>query len=168
MFLVDVPRLRKRLGLLGIVSLLLVMLPANAFTNPQAIRKNPDNRQSIAMAVDGLVSAWNQHDAEAIAGLFLPDAVLVMPTGNVAKSRSGIRRKLLDEWRGKLRDTTLSHTVEDVAVLDGDTAVVKGRYRLNGLKVFGFDRSPEGAFVFRQKKQHGHWMISIAELGRDN
>lgn len=167
MFLVDVRRLRKRIGLLGIVSLV-VMLPANAFNNPQAVRKDPDNRQSIAMAVHDLVSAWNQHDAEAIAGLFLPDAVLVMPTGNVAKSRSGIRRKLLDEWSGKLRDTTLSHTVEDVAVLDGDTAVVKGRYRLNGLKVFGFDRSPEGAFVFRHKKQQGHWMISIAELGRDN
>jgi hypothetical protein len=58
-------------------------VPANAFNNPQPVRKDPDNRQSIAMAVHDLVSAWNQHDAEAIAGLFLPDAVLVMPTGSV-------------------------------------------------------------------------------------
>jgi hypothetical protein len=45
-------------------------VPANAFNNPQPVRKDPDNRQSIAMAVHDLVSAWNQHDAEAIAGLF--------------------------------------------------------------------------------------------------
>lgn len=67
-----------------------------------------------------------------------------------------------------MKDTTLSHAVEHVAVLDGDTAVVKGRYRLNGLKVFGFERSPEGAFVFRHKKQQGRWMISKAELARDS
>ncbi|HEY5543882.1 MAG TPA: SgcJ/EcaC family oxidoreductase [Candidatus Binatia bacterium] len=168
MFLIGVRRLPKRVGILGFVSLLMISLSAHAFTNSQAGRNNPDNRESVAMAVDGLVSAWNQHDAEAIAGLFLPDAVLVMPTGNVAKSRSGIRQKLLDQWSGKLKDTTLSHAVEHVAVLDGDTAVVKGRYRLNGLKVFGFERSPEGAFVFRHKKQQGRWMISKAELARDS
>lgn len=168
MFLPDVRRFRKRIGMVGLISVLLVSLSAHAFTTSLPGGKNPDNRESVAMAVDGLVLAWNQYDAEAIAGLFLPDAILVMPTGNVAKTRAGIRRKLLDEWSGKLKNTTLSHAVKEVAVLSGDTAVVKGRYRLNGVKVFGFEQSPEGPFVFRHKKRQGRWMISKAELARDS
>jgi len=58
-----------------------------------------------------LVPAWNRHDAEAIVGLFFPGAVLMMPTGKMARTRA-VFATVLDEWRGKLKATVLSHTVE--------------------------------------------------------
>ncbi|MGH7795554.1 MAG: SgcJ/EcaC family oxidoreductase [Candidatus Binatia bacterium] len=115
--ILKVHRLRRSIGILGLILFLLIPLSAKAVITTEAGRKNPDNRELLAKAVEGLVSAWNANDAETIAGLFLPSAILVMPTGSIARSRSGIRERLLDEWRGKLKDTTLIHAVEDVAVL---------------------------------------------------
>jgi uncharacterized protein (TIGR02246 family) len=166
-------RLRMRVflcrsfGILGLISFILIPFPVRAAAANDVGRINSDNRAVVSRAVDGLVSAWNQYDAERIAELFLPDAELVMPNGKVARSRAEIRQNLLEEWGGRLQDTTLSHVVEDV-VLDSGTAVVKGKYRLNGVKILGFEKSPEGSFTIKHKKEQGRWMISKAELRRDN
>ncbi len=143
---------------------LAALLWANAITSAEPVRKNPDNHESLSKIVESLQSAWNKNDADRIAELFLPDAILVLPT--VAQSRSEITQRVLAEWRGKLKDTQLSYAVEDVSLLNNDTAVVTGKYRLNGVKILGFDKAPEGPFVFRHKKQRGRWMISKAEIFR--
>ena len=114
-----------------------------------------------------LVTAWNKHDAETILEFFLPDAVLVMPTGNAARARAGIRERLLKEWSGKLKDRVLSYAVESVSLENNDTAVVKGKYRLEGVKILGFEKAPEGGFVFSHKKDQGRWIIETAELLRN-
>ena len=90
-----------------------------------------------------------------------------MPTGKIARTRSAIRQRLLEEWNGKLKDTTLTHVVEAVSLQGSDAAVVKGRYRLNGVKIMRFENAPEGSFIFRHKRQQGRWMILKAELLRD-
>lgn len=74
----------------------------------------------------------------------------------------------MDERRGRLKDTVLHHTVEGVALDSANTAVVKGKYELKGMKLLGITTSPEGLFVLRQRKQGGRWMISRAELSRNN
>jgi uncharacterized protein (TIGR02246 family) len=145
---------------------LAAMLWANSITSAEPVRKNPDNHESLSKIVESLKAAWNKNDADRIAELFLPDAILVLPTGSAAQSRSEIKQRVLAEWRGKLKDTQLSYAVEDVSLLNNDTAVVTGKYRLNGMKILGFDKAPEGPFVFRHKKQHGRWMISKAEIFR--
>ena len=75
---------------------------------------------------------------------------------------------VLDAWSGKLRATVLSHTVESVSFESKDTAVVKGKYRLDGLKVLGFEKAPEDCSFQAQK--NSRWMIAKAELlrGSDN
>jgi uncharacterized protein (TIGR02246 family) len=148
------------------VVFLAALLWANAITSAEPVRKNPDNHESLSKIVESLKVAWNKNDADRIAELFLPDAILVLPTGSAAQSRSEIKQRVLAEWRGKLKDTQLSYAVEDVSLLNNDTAVVTGKYRLNGVKILGFDKAPEGPFVFRHKKQHGRWMISKAEIFR--
>ena len=132
-----------------------------------AAAPDADNRKLVSKAVNALVLAWNKQDADVIAEYFLPDAVLVMPTGKVARTRAAIRERLLAEWNGKLKDSVLSHAVESVSLEGKDTALVKGKYRLEGVKVLGFERSPEGAFVFSHRKQQGRWMIAKAELLRN-
>jgi hypothetical protein len=44
--------------------------------------------------------------------------------------------------------------------------VVKGKYQLQGMKLLGMEKSPEGSFTFRQTKREGRWMISKAEVLR--
>jgi uncharacterized protein (TIGR02246 family) len=133
---------------------------------PQDERGNSDERDLSAKLVETLVSAWNKNDAETIAKLFLPDAVLITPTGSVIRSRPQIRKRIIDERQGRLKETTLQNTVEDVSLLNDNTAVVKGSYRLDGMKILGFKTAPEGPFILRQKKQQGRWLISRAEILR--
>lgn len=127
-----------------------------------------DERKLALAVVDNLVKAWNKNDTEAIAKFFLPDAVLVLPTGSAIWSRSAIRKRIMDERRGRLKDTVLHHSVEDVSLDGANTAVVRGTYQLKGMKLMGITRSPEGLFVLRQRKQGEPWMISRAELSRNN
>jgi uncharacterized protein (TIGR02246 family) len=131
------------------------------------VTKRADASALLSNAVDEIVLAWNKQDSERIVGFFLPDASLVMPTGKVARTRAGIRARLVEEWNGKLKDTTLSHSVEAVSFNGGDTAVVKGKYRLTGVKILGLEKGAEGTFVFDHKRTQGRWMIAKAQLLRD-
>jgi hypothetical protein len=88
-----------------------------------------------------------------------------MPTGSVLRSRSAIRKRIMDERQGKFKDTTLRHTVENVSI-SGGTAVIKGKYQLDGMSVLGIKASPEGSFTFRQNKRQGRWSVSRAEIGK--
>jgi uncharacterized protein (TIGR02246 family) len=114
--------------------------------------------------VKNLVLAWNRGDPEAVARMFLPNGVLIIPTGSVIRSRGEIRKRLLDERKGRLKESTLSNTVEGVSLIDANTALVKGQYVLDGLKVMGVKTSPAGSYVLRQKRQQGAWFIEKAEV----
>jgi ketosteroid isomerase-like protein len=126
---------------------LAALLWANAITSAEPVRKTPDNPESLSKIVESLKSSWNKNDADRIAELFLPDAILVLPTGSVAQSRSEIRQRVSPNG-AVLKDTQLSYAVEDVSLLNNDTAVVTGKYRLNGVKILGFDKAPEGLLSF--------------------
>jgi hypothetical protein len=75
---------------------------------------------------------------------------------------------VLDAWSGKLRATVLSHTVESVSFESKDTAVVKGKYRLEGLRFWDLKKRPSDCSFQAQK--NSRWMIAKAELlrGSDN
>lgn len=130
--------------------------------------KTPVKPPTPENIVKNLVLAWNRGDSEAVVRMFLPDGVLIIPTGSVIRSRSAIRRRLLDERRGRLKESTLSNTVDDVSLVDANTALVKGKYILDGMIVMGIKTSPAGSYVLRQKRQRGAWMIERAEvLGKE-
>jgi hypothetical protein len=63
-----------------------------------------------------------------------------------------------------LKETNLSSTVEDISQIDPETAIVKGRYELAGIKILGFNKAAGGTFVLRQQKVNGRWLISKAEV----
>jgi uncharacterized protein (TIGR02246 family) len=142
-------------------------LPPDAGSATPTRQKTSDSRGVIASSVNTLVTAWNSKNPDRIAGLFQPDAVLVMPSGSETRSRAKIRQRLVSEWQGKLKDSKLSHSVQAIS-LQGNEAVVKGRYRLDGVQILGFATAPEGAFVLRHKKQQGRWMIAKAEILRND
>jgi uncharacterized protein (TIGR02246 family) len=159
-------RIRGPVGILGVIFLLFLPLSEKRVGGADAGRQNPDSRKLISASVEHFVSAWNEKNSEIIVKLLLPDAVLVMPTGNVTRSRNSIRQRLIAEWQGKLKDSRLSHSVETISS-EGNDAVVKGRYRLDGVSILGVDTAPEGPFVLRHRKHQGRWMIAKAELLRN-
>jgi uncharacterized protein (TIGR02246 family) len=136
---------------------------AEAAASP-AKGKRSAEQQAPESIVKNLVLAWNRGDSEAVAGLFLPDGILIIPTGSVIHSRSAIRKRILDERQGRLKESVLSNTVEDVSLVDANTALVRGKYVLDGMKVMGVKTSPEGSYILRQRKQQGTWKIAKAEV----
>lgn len=112
-----------------------------------------------------MVNAWNRSDADTLAQQFLPDGLVVLPRGNQIQSRPNIRKRVAEERNGRLQETTLQKTVENVSFRDDNTAVVKGRYQLEGMTILNlFEISPKGTFVLEQVRAQGRWMISRAEL----
>jgi uncharacterized protein (TIGR02246 family) len=126
--------------------------------------KRSAEQQAPESIVKNLVLAWNRGDSEAVAGLFLSDGILIIPTGSVIHSRSAIRKRILDERQGRLKESVLSNTVEDVSLVDANTALVRGKYVLDGMKVMGVKTSPEGSYILRQRKHQGTWKIAKAEV----
>lgn len=116
--------------------------------------------------VKELVLAWNQSDAKTISKLFVPNGILITPTGSEIHSRADIEKTISEQRNGMLKETTLTNTVDDVSHPDADTAVVKGTYELQGIKVLGFTSSSTGSYIFRQTKRDGRWLISKAEVAR--
>lgn len=157
---------RRRFGIISLTLAFCCALAGKAPATVESERTTSATREQLTRTVEKLVVAWNKKDAEMLAALFLPDAVLVMPSGKVARSRAVIRQRMLEEWRGKLKETTLNHAVDAVSFQGLDAAVVRGRYRLDGVTILGFETEPEGSFIFRQERQQGRWMIAEAELLR--
>jgi uncharacterized protein (TIGR02246 family) len=111
-----------------------------------------------------LVRAWNRGSSQEIANLFTPDGILAIPNGSEIQSKSEIEKTIAEKRGGLLRETTLSNTVDEVSQLDADTAVVRGRYQLDGIKILGFSTGATGTFILRQLKREGKWLISKAEV----
>jgi uncharacterized protein (TIGR02246 family) len=151
-----------------VFSILVISLPGHAGTNTadQSANKNTNEQKTVAKIIETVTMAWNKNEPDTIAGLFLPDAILVMPTGSVVKSRSAIRKRLIDERNGKLKDTTLENRIAGITFRDNQAAIVRGDYQLHGMKILGIETSPAGKFVFHQKKHQGRWMIAKAEILR--
>ena len=137
-----------------------------AISQPQPQAQTAEKEIAPEGTVKELVLAWNRSDAKNISALFLPNGVLITPTGSEIHSRAEIQKTISEQRNGMLKETTLTNTVDDVSHPDADTAVVKGTYELQGIKVLGFTSSSTGSYVFRQIKRDGRWLISKAEVTR--
>jgi hypothetical protein len=49
----------------------------------------------------------------------------------------------------------LTNTVDEIARPDAETAIVKGTYQLEGIKILGFSTSATGFYVLRQTNKKG-------------
>jgi len=138
----------------------------------QSESQNSNNGESEARKANGeaketpskFVNAWNQGNSKEIADLFTSDAVLTIPNGSKIQSKSEIEKAISEKRDGVLRETTLSNAVDEVSQIDANTAVVKGRYQLTGIKIFGFSTETTGTFILRQLHREGKWLISKAEI----
>jgi uncharacterized protein (TIGR02246 family) len=130
---------------------------------PQIWEPAPKTDEALESTIKKLVQAWNQGDADEIAELFLPDGVLRLPTGSEIKSREEIKKTIAKHHDGMLKETKLTNSIEGVSN-EGDKAVVRGNYQLEGIKVLGFSTSSTGTYEFHGNKRDGRWLIAKAEV----
>jgi uncharacterized protein (TIGR02246 family) len=133
---------------------------------PQVWEPAAGKDEAPESTVKQLVQAWNHGDADKIAQLFLQDGVLRLPTGSEIKSRQEIKNTIAKHHDGILKETKLTSSIEGVST-DGDKAVVKGNYQLEGIKVLGFSTSSTGSYEFHGTKRDSRWLIAEAEVTRE-
>ena len=134
--------------------------PDSNTSEKQTISAEPPPDRTIGE----LVRKWNQGSAEDIAGLFLSDGTLIIPTGSELRSSAEIAKTISEKRAGVLKATTLTNTIEKVSRPDSETAVVEGTYKLDGIKIMGLSRSAAGSYTLQQIKRDGRWLIARAEL----
>lgn len=133
---------------------------------PQVWEPGAGKDEAPESTVKQLVQAWNHGDADKIAQLFLPDGVLRLPTGSEIKSREEIKNTIAKHHDGMLKETKLTNSIEGIST-DGNTAIVKGNYHLDGIKMLGFSTGSTGSYEFHGTKRDGRWLIAKAEVTRE-
>lgn len=108
-----------------------------------------------------LFDRWNAavltEDAEKVADLYAPDAVL-LPTlsPEVRTTRDGI----VDYFKGFLAKHPSGEEIHSVVkVLDARTAIDTGIYRFTFHNADGTTTSADARYTFVYEKRHGEWLI---------
>lgn len=89
-----------------------------------------NDEQAIRALVDAFVAGWNAKDGHACARPFAENADFTAVTGLRVRGRDLIARGHVEILATVFRNTTLSGTVNDIAFLRPDVAVVDATFRL--------------------------------------
>ncbi len=113
--------------------------------------------QQLQPALKAFEEAWNRHDPDAMAASFTDDAVLVNPSGRVARGRAEIVKLFEDEHqRGALKGTRFSHRITGARQVAPDLVFVDEDMTLSG------GRDPNGAAL---PDQQVHGALLLARQG---
>ncbi len=86
-----------------------------------------DVHSGLVAVVERYERAFNDGDADSMIELFTPDTVFVNVAGNLVRGAEDLHRAQKSVFEGPLRGVHAVFTVENVAVLGGDVAVVHAR-----------------------------------------
>ncbi|RWM21791.1 MAG: SgcJ/EcaC family oxidoreductase [Mesorhizobium sp.] len=112
-------------------------------------------REVLQKANDGWNSAFNSGNADAVAALYTPDAVVLPSTHAFVRGTSAIK----DFWKELISAGVRNHGIELVdAVAAGDIAYATGKWSAEG----GETQRYEGSIVtiFRRETD-GSWRVCL-------
>jgi uncharacterized protein (TIGR02246 family) len=128
----------------------LLTLSANITRADQA-----EDEAAIRKSDEAYVTAYNNHDAKAIAGMWSPEAVYVDPeTGEEAVGREEIEKEFADTFTG-LKDAKLEVNVNSIKFLSPNVAVEDGTARVIRPKGEPDESTYSALFV----KRDGKWLL---------
>lgn len=99
------------------------------------------NRQSPKSIVTGFQQAWNAHDADALAELFVEDADFVNVTGLWWTNRARIRKAHAFGFANIFGNSTMTVGRTEIRMLGHDHAVVHARVTITG------QNAPDGSLA---------------------
>jgi uncharacterized protein (TIGR02246 family) len=116
-------------------------------------------RDELQRANDGWNSAFNSGNADAVAALYTPDAVVLPSNHAVVKGTSAIK----DFWNGLISAGVKDHRIEMIdAQAVGDIAYATGRWSANALGEGGKTQRYEGTIVtIFQRQGDGSWKACL-------
>jgi uncharacterized protein (TIGR02246 family) len=115
--------------------------------------------RQLQPSLQAFEDAWNRHDPDAMAAVFADDAVLINPSGRVARGRSDIARLFDDEHQGPLKGTRVSQR------LTGARQVAPGLVFLDEDVTISGARSPDGQ-ALPDQHVHGAMLVARQQGGR--
>jgi uncharacterized protein (TIGR02246 family) len=129
---------------------------------PDAVASETDGP---GVLVDGLVRAWNVHDAKAFAALFAEDADFVNVAGTLWKGRAEIQAKHEAAHAARFKTSTLAATSTVVRRLGSDVAILHFRWELTGAVDAPGQASPPrpGVMQLVAARQADGWRIVAAQ-----
>jgi uncharacterized protein (TIGR02246 family) len=122
------------------------------------------HQENIQNLVVDFVSAWNRHDAKALAAFWAQDGDLIpLAEVNVIRGREAIEQYFEEAERDRLKDAYLKLSVQNIHMIDPETAFVDADFTISGLKVAGVESVPiHDHAIYLLVKQDGKWQILIA------
>lgn len=130
------------------------------------------NRHSPKSIITGFVQAWNAHDADALAELFVEDAHFVNVTGLWWSNKTQIRNAHAFGFENIFGNSTMTVGRTEVRMLGQDHAVVHARVTVTGQNTpdgqTAGDRRTIFSFVLtRMTDQDGHYWKAVSAHNTD-
>ena len=148
---------------------LTVLLPMSVRAQDVGVTTSTDNKAdirtdqqndaetAIRARVEEFVKAYNAHDAEAVAGLFLPQAQIVDEADNTIQGRDNIQRVFAEVF-AEQPDTGISIHVESIRFIGTHLAVENG----TTTTIPPAGQTPEsGRYSVLHILQGGTWMMGV-------
>jgi uncharacterized protein (TIGR02246 family) len=121
---------------------------------------------AVADVVNGFATAWNHHDAKALANLYTPDADFVNVIGLWWHGRDEIRTEHQRMHEGRMKNTTLTSEVPVVRMVSPTVAIAHAKWELRGdTGAPGWKPSDvrRGILVHVLVKRDGVWRITTTQ-----
>ncbi len=124
----------------------------------------PNVESSARELASSFASAWNQHDAKALASHFSEDGDLISPDGRVANGRAEIENLFRNDHSSMFKTSRMSQNVERVRALTPDIAIATNRCHVTGAQNPATGESIEHNVIatFVLKNERGTWRIVSA------
>jgi uncharacterized protein (TIGR02246 family) len=121
---------------------------------------------AVADVVNGFVTAWNHHDATALANLYTSDADFVNVIGLWWHGRDEIRAQHQRLHEGRMKNTTLTSEAPVVRMVSPTVAIAHAKWELRGdVGAPGWKPSDvrRGIIVDVLVKHDGVWQIATTQ-----
>jgi uncharacterized protein (TIGR02246 family) len=151
---------------LVLIALLVAPTTLYAQRGPEPKGKPTGVELEIHQTYSAFASAWNEHDAAAMAALWTKDGDHMEPDGRTVFGRDEVRRLLTFEHASVFKNSNLHLAVEHVRMAADDVAIADGSYELFGATDPRGNKigSRAGYFTSVLAKEDGVWKVSASRL----
>jgi len=121
-----------------------------------------EDEAALRKLQDEYVVAWGNHDAAAIAGLWIEDGDSAGPDGRIVKGRQQIEQMHAEMHSGDFAPSTIALKVRAIRWIKPDVAVVDGEWEITGAKDFFGKALPAMRGLYTQVvvKQGDRWLAA--------
>ena len=132
--------------------------PSQASHQAEPKASSAADEQAIRAIAEAFKKAFDKHDAQAIASLFLPDAKLITEDGDVIEGHKAIVELFAGQFQ-EMPKATIEVFVDSVKFIGSDMALEVGVTRTNP----GPGEEPElSRYTVIHLKRDGKWLMALA------